>query len=120
MSALKDIFSLKTLVVLGAMLLWAYNFHWVEEQVPFLLTAQLKVHQLLSNFDWHRKRVGYVTLVQIDDDSFWSPLLSGATPTNRSVLGDLGLLAADYGALVVAFDIKIGSPTSVIVTTNTS
>lgn len=113
MSAPKDIFSWKTLVVLGAMLLWAYNFHWVEEQVPFLLTAQLKVHQILSNFDWHRKRVGYVTLVQIDDDSFWSPLLSGATPTNRSVLGDLGLLAADYGALVVAFDIKIGSPTSV-------
>jgi len=36
MSALKDIFSLKTLVVLGAMLLWAYNFHWVEEQLSLI------------------------------------------------------------------------------------
>jgi CHASE2 domain-containing sensor protein len=112
-SALRELFSWKTLVVLGAMVLWAYNFHGVEEQIPFLLTAELKVHQVLSNLDWHRKRVGWVTLVEIDDDSFWSPLLSGATPTNRAVLGDLGLLAADYGAVVVAFDIKFNSPTSV-------
>jgi CHASE2 domain-containing sensor protein len=111
--ALGGTFSWKTLLVLTAILLWAYKFQWIEEQFPFLLTAQLKVHQILSNLDWRQRRVNLVTLAQIDDDSFWSPPLSGVQPTNRAVLGDLGVLAADHGALVVAFDIKIDSPSSV-------
>jgi CHASE2 domain-containing sensor protein len=108
--ALREILSWKTLLVLGAILLWAYNFQWVERQVPFLVTAQLKMHQILSNLDPHRKRVEKVTLVQIDDDSFYSPPLSGTLPTNRAFLGDLGLAAAKHGALVVAFDIDLGGP----------
>jgi CHASE2 domain-containing sensor protein len=111
-SALRELFSWKTLVVLGVILLWAYKFQWLEQEFPFLLTAQLKFHQLLSNLDWHQQRVNWVTLVQVDDDSFWSPPLSGTLPTNRAVLGDIGLLAAAHGALVVAFDIQLKSPTS--------
>jgi CHASE2 domain-containing sensor protein len=111
--ALKDIVSWKTLVVLAAMALWAYNFRWVEDQFPFLVTAQLKFHQALSNLDWQPKRADRVTLVQIDDASFWSPPLSGTLPTNRTVLGDLGLLAAEHGAALVAFDIQLDAPTAV-------
>jgi CHASE2 domain-containing sensor protein len=48
-----------------------------------------------------------VTVVQIDDASYWFPPFSGEIPTNRSVLGDLGVLAAEHGAEVVAFDIQM-------------
>lgn len=108
--ALKDIVSWKTLLVLAAIALWAYNFRWVEDQIPFLLTAQLKIHQALSNLDWHYKRADRVMLIQIDDESFWSAPLYGTLPTNRTVLGDLGLLAAEHGAALVAFDIQLDAP----------
>src|SRR5580704_11730698 len=81
-SAFKDLLSWQTLAVLAAILLWTYKFQWVEEQLPFLLTAQLKVHQVLSNLDRRQRRVNLVTLVQIDDDTFWSPPFSGVQPTN--------------------------------------
>ncbi|MFZ0279302.1 MAG: CHASE2 domain-containing protein [Candidatus Sulfotelmatobacter sp.] len=112
-SALKDLCRWQTIVVLLLTLLWAYKFQWLEQEFPFLLTAQLKFHQLLSNLDWRQQRVNWVTLVQIDDDSFWSTPLSGILPTNRAVLADVGLLAAEHGALVVAFDIQLKSPSPV-------
>ncbi|MGB6402811.1 MAG: hypothetical protein WBF26_08175, partial [Candidatus Sulfotelmatobacter sp.] len=112
-SSLKDLCRWQTIVVLLLTLLWAYKFQWLEQEFPFLLTAQLKFHQLLSNLDWRQQRVNWVTLVQIDDDSFWSTPLSGILPTNRAVLADVGLLAAEHGALVVAFDIQLKSPSPV-------
>ncbi len=54
-SALKDLCRWQTIVVLLLTLLWAYKFQWLEQEFPFLLTAQLKFHQLLSSLDWRQQ-----------------------------------------------------------------
>jgi CHASE2 domain-containing sensor protein len=83
--------------------------HW-KEHLPFLVTAQLKFHQLLSYVNPRRPPVKWVALVEIDDQTFWHPPFSGTQPTNRRALGDLVRRAANGGALVIALDIQLKSP----------
>ena len=111
-SALRGLLEWKTVLILAMIFLWAYKFQWIQHRFPDLVTAQLKFHQLLSTIDWRERRINWVTLVIVDDDTFWAPPLSGIQPTNRKFLAELGLRAATAGASVVAFDFQFKSPYS--------
>ena len=97
-------------VVVFPVLYWAYAFNWLEDQLPKLVEAQLKFHQLLSLADPREPRAERVVLIEVDDDTFRSRPFSGNTPTNRKALADLARIAADGGAIVVAIDFRLLSP----------
>ena len=101
----------RVLLVLVTVSLWAYYVDSIQKTFPFLLTAQLKFHQILSNLEPWKSRLKWVTPVEIDDAAFWSPPLSGTQPTNRRYLADLALAAAKAGAAVVVLDFQLKSPT---------
>jgi CHASE2 domain-containing sensor protein len=98
--------------VLAIVSVWnlAFESELVKEQFPFMLHAQLRFHQLLSNLNPRRPRVNWVVLVEVDDNTFWFPPLSGTQPTNRRFLADLALKAAGAGAAVVTLDFQLKSP----------
>ncbi len=101
----------RVLLVLVTVSLWAYYVDSIQKTFPFLLTAQLKFHQILSNLEPWKSRLKWVTPVEINDAAFWSPPLSGTQPTNRRYLADLALAAAKAGAAVVVLDFQLKSPT---------
>jgi CHASE2 domain-containing sensor protein len=45
-------------------------------------------------------------VVEVDDDTFNNPPVSGNTPTNRKFLGELAVKAADGDPAVIAFDFR--------------
>ncbi len=100
------------LLVLAIVALWAYYVDSIQNTFPFLLTAQLKFHQLLSNLEPWQSRLKWVAPVEIDDAAFWNPPLSGTQPTSRRYLADLALAAAKAGAAVIVIDFQLKSPYS--------
>jgi len=111
-SVKKALGSKSTLSVLAVVLLWTYAFHlqWVKKQFPFLVTAQLRFHQLLSHMDPMKHRAKEVAVIEIDDDTYWTPPFSGTCPTNRKALADLATAVANSGAKAIAIDFRLTSP----------
>ncbi len=112
--SLSSVDIVEALSVLAIVLLWnlAFESESVRQQFPFLLAAQLRFHQILSSLNPRTPRVNRVVLVEVDDNTFWYPPVSGIQPTNRRFLADLALKAAEGGAALVAIDFQLKSPFS--------
>lgn len=102
-------FSVRAGLVLGMIVIWASLWEELQSQMPFLEAGQLKYHEWLSELNPRKSRVHWVTVVEIDDESFWNAPFNGQTPTNRRALADLALRIAQSGATVIAFDIQLRS-----------
>jgi CHASE2 domain-containing sensor protein len=101
-----------TISVLALVSIWnlLVPLEWVKEQLPFLVTIQLRFHQLLSYPDFRETSVNRVAIAEVNDRSFYYPPFSGTQPTNRRAIADLAKKAADGGALVIAIDFQLKSP----------
>ena len=101
-----------TISVLALVCIWnlLVPMELVKEQLPLLVTFQLRFHQLLSYLDFRETSVSRVAIAEIDDQSFYYPPFSGTQPTNRRAIADLAKSAADGGAIVVAIDFQLKSP----------
>ena len=79
----------------------------VRDHFPFIVTAELEMHQALARADPRRPRVRLMAVMEIDDATFWHPPLSGIEPLNRRFIADLALNAAAGGALLIAIDVPL-------------
>src|ERR1700687_5970258 len=97
-----------TISVLALVSIWnlLVPLEWIKDQLPGLVTVQLRFHQLLSSLDFRETSVSRVAIAEVDDRSFYHPPFSGIQPTNRRALADLAKSVADGGALVVAIDFQ--------------
>jgi CHASE2 domain-containing sensor protein len=83
----------------------------IKKHVPWLVGLQMDAHSLISGLSplgGHAPR--HVSVVQIDDDAFWNPPLSGIQPTSRAYLADLVNAAVKAGAGVIGLDFQLKSP----------
>jgi len=107
----RDLLTKETIIVVALVLAWSFAWSYgsttILEWLPKLRTAQLKVHQLLFESDSRKSHVKWVTVVEVDDDTFSQPPFSGFSPTNRRALGELALKAAEQDPAVVAFDFRL-------------
>jgi CHASE2 domain-containing sensor protein len=108
--ALKSLLRPSVFVVLIVVGVCAYFLEDVQQSIPFLYKAQLKAHQLVSDLMSRKLDVQRVAVVEVDDEAFWSPPVSGIQPTNRKFLANLAKIAADNGASAVAIDFQLKSP----------
>jgi hypothetical protein len=83
----------------------------LQRRFPTIVRVELFVHRLLSHFDFREHKSKFVTLVEVDDASFWHPPFSGVQPRNRRALADIARNAAKQGAVVIAIDFAWKSPT---------
>jgi CHASE2 domain-containing sensor protein len=93
--------------VIGVLIAGAWGFfaEQVPDHLPFLRSAQLACHQVLSQLNPHASRVQWVSVVEIDDSTYYRDPFNGISPLNRKALGDLVLHLRDAGARVIALDI---------------
>ena len=108
-SRMRPFLNVRTAVVLIAVLVWAATYREVENSIPWFQSLELGLYNALSYFNIRAARAERVLVIRIDDAAFWSPPLSGEIPTNRRYLADLAKIAADGGAVVVAFDFRLNS-----------
>lgn len=91
----KDLLTKEVLIVVAVVLAWSFAWSYgsttILELVPILRTSQLKIHQLVFKSDSRKSRVKWVTIVEVDDDTFSQPPFSDSTPANRRALGELAL-----------------------------
>ena len=106
----RELLTRETIIVLALVLAWSLTWSYgsttILEWFPKLRTAQLKLHQLLFQSDSRKSHVKWVTVVEVDDDTFYQPPFYGSTPTNRRSLGELALKAAEQDPAVIAFDFR--------------
>ena len=103
--------SVSTLIAFGLIVIAAFvsedsRLHRIEP----VLTFELFVDRALSHLDWREQKSKFVTVVAVDDATFWHPPFSGVQPTSRHALADIALNAAKHGATAVAFDFAWKSP----------
>lgn len=100
--------------VVSFVLLLTYVYHsGGRDHLPsFLLTAELRLHQVLTSLNPRPPHVKWLLLADVDDSTFWHPPLAGVQPTNRRFLADLARRVADAGAVVIGLDFHLKSPSS--------
>ena len=112
-SRMRPFLNVRTAIVLIAVLFWAATYREVENSFPWFQSLELGMYNALSYFNIRAARAERVLVIRIDDAAFWTPPLSGEIPTNRRYLADLAKIAADGGAVVVAFDFRLNSMSDV-------
>lgn len=112
--ALKSLLRPTTLVMLVVVGMAAYFLEDNQRSIPFLTKIQLSTHQLFSFLLPHKMGVQRVAVIEVDDEAFWNPPVSGIQPTNRVFLANLAKTAADNGASAVAIDFQLKSPSGIV------
>jgi CHASE2 domain-containing sensor protein len=90
---------------------WAFSYQSAKAQFPFLVTAQLKFHQFLTNWGPHQQFVKLVRVVDITDEDHWK-YFGGAQPTSRAFLADIVTECTQDGtkAAAIAVDVQLQAP----------
>jgi CHASE2 domain-containing sensor protein len=112
-AALRKTISVATLITIGLILLGSYvsESGFLRRHFPVIVSVELHFHRLLNRLDFREAKSKFVTIVEVDDSSFWHPPFSGVQPTNRRALADLALSASKQFPAVIAFDFAWKSPT---------
>jgi CHASE2 domain-containing sensor protein len=111
--ALRSLLRPSVFIALSVVGVCAYFLEDAQQSIPFLYEVQLKTHQFISGLMPRKLDVQRVAVVEVDDDAFWSPPVSGIQPTNRKFLANLAKVAADNGASAVAIDFQLKSPSEI-------
>jgi CHASE2 domain-containing sensor protein len=112
--SLKSLLRPTTLIMLIVVGVSAYFLEDIQESIPLLYKFQLGTHRLISYLLPHKMDVQRVAVIEVDDDAFWNPPVSGIQPTNRKFLANLAKTAADNGASAVAIDFQLKSPSGTV------
>lgn len=103
--------SIGAVVALVLLWNWAFSYQSVKEQLPFLVTAQLSFHRLLTYLGPHPQFAKLVRVVDIGDDDHWKQF-GGADPTSREFLADIVTECTQKGtkAAALALDVELKAP----------
>lgn len=105
-----DVVLLAVIMIVGLLL----DRPGFKKEAPWLVSLQMHAHSLLTRLSpLGAKAPEKVSVVEIDDATFWYPPLSGVQPTNRAFLAEIVNAAADAGARVIALDFQLKSPIGV-------
>ncbi len=111
-AALRQTVSAGTLITIALILVGAYvsESEILQRRCPVIVRVEVGFHQLISLLDFREHKSRFVTLIEVDDGSFWHSPFSGVQPTNRRALADIARNAAEQGAVVIAVDFAWKSP----------
>lgn len=97
-------------MVLLTVVVWASAWEVLQREIPRLTWLQLKGHQWFSQLNPRTSRVQWVTVVEIDDDTFSSEPFNEARPLNRAALAQIVTEIATVQPAVIALDFDFSSP----------